>query len=177
MQAGPGGGATRAIVPRFLQSYSVDGALVGAAVGMVVVGATVGGRVGELVGDAVGVVVGAAVGSGVISRHVWLGVVQVPSEHWWVLAQLHRVPAPSSTCSQIPKAVVSHWCEPSLQAWRVGPAVGSAVGALEIGIAVGAGDGSSVGEGLVGAVDVGAGVVGDAAYHANVRDRDEQQYN
>lgn len=69
------------------------------------VGAGVGMNVGMDVGVGVGAPVGAGVGAPVVSTQVWSGVVQSPSEQWWVLTQLQRQPALVSTCSQMPEDV------------------------------------------------------------------------
>ena len=60
-----------------------------------------------------------------------------------MLAQLHRWPAPSSICSQIPNSVLSHnpWL-PSVQACRVGMAVGLVEGEA-VGDPVGTDDGDA----------------------------------
>lgn len=92
---------------------SVVGGVVGAEVGGVVgadIGGLVGADVGELDGERVGETVGMGmvgavvdiVGDSVIQTHVWPGVVQLLSEHRWVLAQLHRYLAVFSICSQMP---------------------------------------------------------------------------
>jgi len=91
-----------------VSSGSGVGPRVGAAVGAAVVG--------SIVGEAVGVVVGAAVGWVVIQMQLCPGEAQSPSEHRWVLAQLHRCPAVLPICSQMPNSVVSQPCEPSEQA-------------------------------------------------------------
>ena len=50
----------------------------------------VGGAVGTAVGGSVGAVdAGDPLGGWVVSTQVWLGVVQSPSEQWWVATQPH----------------------------------------------------------------------------------------
>lgn len=89
----------------------------------------------------------------------------LPSLQWWLVAQLHRYPAVVSICSQMPKAVVSQPWLPSEQAWRVGPAVGSMLGA-EVGTLVAGATvvgATVVGAFVTGALVTGAAVVGDGA--------------
>ena len=70
----------------------------------------VGGVEGASVGDLVVVAVGAAVSHSQLCP----GVVQSPSEQWWVLTQPHRWPAPPPICSQIPNTVPSQPWLPSV---------------------------------------------------------------
>ena len=108
----------------------------GAAVGEVV-GTTVGGLDGGLDGEPVGNEVAgepvgwADVGDAVMSTQVCPDEVQSPSEQRWVFVQLQRCPSVVLICSQMPYSVASQPCDPSLQACRVGLAVGARVGARE----------------------------------------------